>query len=98
MEDDKSEATKAWVTEENKVTHGYLDKIPYRKNFQDAIEKVFNYPKYSAPFHNSGWYYYYKNDGLQNQSVLYRQKGLDGVAEVVIDPKKLSKDGTTRLQ
>ena len=98
MEDDKSEATKAWVGEENKVTFGYLDNIPYRKDFQAAIEKVFNYPKYTAPFHNSGWYYFYKNDGLQNQSVLYRQKGLDGVAEEVIDPNKLSKDGTTRLQ
>jgi len=98
MEDDKSEATKAWVGEENKVTFSYLDKIPYRKSFQEAIEKVFNYPKYTAPFHNSGWYYFYKNDGLQNQSVLYRQKGLNGAVEEVIDPNKLSKDGTTRLQ
>ncbi len=97
FEDDKSEETKAWVTAENKVTFGYLDKIPYRKNFQDAIEKVFNYPKYGAPFHNSGWFYFYKNDGLQNQAVLYRQKGLDGAPEVVIDPNQLSKDGTTRL-
>src|SRR6478672_3007413 len=61
MEDDKSEATRAWVGEENKVTFSYLDKIPYRKDFQQAIEKVFNYPKYTAPFHNSGWYYFYKN-------------------------------------
>jgi len=97
FEDDKSEETKAWVTAENKITFGYLDKIPYRKNFQDAIEKVFNYPKYGAPFHNSGWFYFYKNDGLQNQSVLYRQKGLDGKPEVLIDPNQLSKDGTTRL-
>lgn len=97
LEDDKSEETKAWVTEQNKVTFGYLDKIPYRKNFQQAIEKVFNYPKYSAPFRNGDWFYFYKNDGLQNQSVLYRQKGLDGTAEEVIDPNKLSKDGTTRL-
>ncbi len=97
MEDDKSEATKAWVGEENKVTFSYLDKIPYRKNFKDAIEKVFNYPKYTAPSHKAGWFYFYKNDGLQNQSVLYRQKGLDGSPEEVIDPNKLSKDGTTRL-
>ena len=97
LEDDKSEETKVWVTEENKVTFGYLDKIPFRKDFQQAIEKVFNYPKYSAPFRNGEWFYFYKNDGLQNQSVLYRQKGLDGVVEEVIDPNKLSKEGTTRL-
>jgi prolyl oligopeptidase len=97
LEDDKSEETKSWVTEQNKVTFSYLDKIPYRKNFQEAIEKVFNYPKYSAPFNKGDWYYFYKNDGLQNQSVLYRQKGLNGVPEVVIDPNKLSKEGTTRL-
>ena len=97
LEDDKSEETKAWVTEENKVTFGYLDKIPYRKNFQEAIEKVFNYPKYSAPFRNGEWFYFYKNNGLQNQSVLYRQKGLDGKVEEVIDPNKLSKEGTTRM-
>ncbi len=97
LEDDKSEETKAWVTEENKVTFGYLDKIPYRKNFQEAIEKVFNYPKYSAPFRNGEWFYFYKNDGLQNQSVLYRQKGLNGEAIELIDPNKLSKEGTTRM-
>ena len=98
LEDDKSEATKAWVIEQNNVTQEYLSKIPYRKKFQEAIEKVFNYPKYSAPFKKGEWFYFYKNDGLQNQSVLYRQKGLNGEPEVVIDPNKLSPDGTTRLQ
>ena len=98
LEDDKSAETKDWVTAQNAVTHAYLDKIPYRKNFQEAIEKVFNYPKYSAPFRKGEWFYFYKNDGLQNQSVLYRQKGLDGTVELVIDPNKLSPDGTTRLQ
>jgi len=98
LEDDKSVETKDWVTAQNAVTHAYLDKIPYRKNFQEAIEKVFNYPKYSAPFRKGEWFYFYKNDGLQNQSVLYRQKGLDGTVDVVIDPNKLSPDGTTRLQ
>ncbi|MEO7308557.1 MAG: prolyl oligopeptidase family serine peptidase [Ferruginibacter sp.] len=97
LEDDKSEETKGWVTAENKVTFGYLDKIPYRKNFQEAIEKVFNYPKYSAPFRNGEWFYFYKNNGLQNQSVLYRQKGLNAAVEEVIDPNKLSKEGTTRM-
>ena len=98
LEDDKSSETKDWVTAENKVTFDYLDRIPYRKKFQANIEKVFNYPKYSAPFRKGEWFYFYKNDGLQNQSVLYRQKGLDGQPEVVIDPNTLSKDGTTRLQ
>lgn len=98
LEDDKSTETKAWVTEENKVTQAYLSQIPYRKDFQAAIEKVYNYPKYSAPSRKGEWFYFYKNDGLQNQSVLYRQKGLTGTPEVVIDPNKLSADGTTRLQ
>ncbi len=98
LEDDKSGETKAWVEAQNKVTQAYLEQIPYRKQFQDAIEKVYNYPKYSAPFRNGEWYYFYKNDGLQNQSVLYRQKGLTAEPEVVIDPNILSPDGTTRLQ
>ncbi len=97
LEDDKSDETKAWVAAENNVTFSYLDKIPYRNKFKTAIEKVFNYPKYSAPFRNNEWYYFYKNDGLQNQSVLYRQKGLNGKTELVIDPNLLSKDGTTRM-
>ena len=98
LEDDNSTETKEWVTAQNEVTQNYLFRIPYRKQFQAAIEKVFNYPKYSAPFKRGDWFYFYKNDGLQNQSVLYRQKGLNGKAEVVIDPNKLSPDGTTRLQ
>lgn len=98
LEDDKSDATKQWVVDQNKVTQAYLVNIPYRKNFQSAIEKVFNYPKFSAPFRNGEWFYFYKNDGLQNQSVLYRQKGLDGTPELVLDPNQLSTDGTTRLQ
>ncbi len=98
LEDDKSAATKEWVTAQNVVTQNYLATIPYRKNFQQAIEKVFNYPKYSAPFRKGEWFYFYKNDGLQNQSVLYRQKGLTGTVEEVLDPNRLSPDGTTRLQ
>jgi prolyl oligopeptidase len=97
LEDDKSEETKQWVIEQNKTTFSYLDKMPYRDFFKKGIEKVFNYPKYSAPFRKGEWYYFYKNDGLQNQSVLYRQKGLQGKPELVLDPNQLSKDGTTRL-
>ena len=98
LEDDKSDETKEWVKEQNVVTQSYLSTINYRKSFQKEIEKVFNYPKYSAPFRKGEWFYFYKNDGLQNQSVLYRQKGLQSTVEVVIDPNKLSPDGTTRLQ
>jgi prolyl oligopeptidase len=95
LEDDNSADTKAWVQEQNKVTFDYLNKIPYRAQWRKRIEEVFNYAKYSAPFRNGEYYYFYKNDGLQNQSVLYRQKGLDGQPELVIDPNKLSTDGTT---
>jgi len=86
LENDTSAETKAWVAEENKVTFGYLSQIPFRKEWQKRIEEVYNYPKYSAPFRNGENYFFYKNDGLQNQSVLYVQKGLDGKPEVVIDP------------
>ena len=97
LEDDTSADTKAWVEEQNKVTFGYLSKIPYRGQMKKRIEEVYNYPKYSAPFRNGQYFYYYKNDGLQNQSVLYRQKGLNGPEELVMDPNKLSAEGTTRL-
>ncbi|HKP32933.1 MAG TPA: hypothetical protein VJT83_09405, partial [Chitinophagaceae bacterium] len=97
LENDTSAETKAWVIDENKVTFGYLDKIAFRKQWQKRIEEVYNYPKYSAPFRTADYYYFFKNDGLQNQSVLYRQKGINGEPEVVIDPNKLSTSGTTRL-
>ncbi len=97
LEDDRSTETAEWVKAENKVTFDYLAQIPYRKQLQDRIEKVFNYPKYSAPSRKGDWFYFSKNDGLQNQSVLYRQKGLGGTPELVIDPNKLSADGTTRM-
>jgi prolyl oligopeptidase len=97
LEDDRSAETADWVKAENKVTFDYLAQIPYRKQMQDRLEQVYNYPKYSAPSRRGDWYYYSKNDGLQNQSVLYRQRGLGATPEIVIDPNKLSTDGTTRL-
>ncbi|MBC3784743.1 prolyl oligopeptidase [Spirosoma sp. LMG 31448] len=97
LEDDRSAETADWVKAQNKVTFGYLEQIPYRKQLQTRLEQVYNYPKYSAPSRKGEWFYFSKNDGLQNQSVLYRQKGLDGKPELVIDPNKLSADGTTRL-
>jgi len=80
-----------------KLRFDYLSKIPYRDDMKKRIEQVFNYPKYGTPFRKKEYFYYYKNNGLQNQFVLYRQKGLDGKEELVMDPNKLSPDGTTRL-
>ena len=97
LEDDNSEETKAWVKAQNEVSFGYLNQIPLREEFKKRIEALSNYEKISAPSRKGEWYYFYKNSGLQNQSVLYRQKGLNGKPEQVIDPNTLSKDGTTRL-
>ncbi len=97
LEDDKSAETKEWVTNQNEVTFGYLDKIPYRKQWFKELEALNNYPKFSSPFRNHDYYYFYKNDGLQNQSVLYRQRGLKGEPELVLDPNKFSAEGTTSL-
>src|SRR6478735_7843289 len=97
LENDTSAETKQWVTEQNKVTFGYLEKIPFREQMKNRIREVYNYPKYSIPFRNHNYYYFSKNDGLQNQAVLYRQPGLTGKPELVIDPNKLSKESTTVL-
>ncbi|MEO1261376.1 MAG: prolyl oligopeptidase family serine peptidase [Bacteroidota bacterium] len=97
LEDDNAEDTKAWVKEQNKSTFGYLDQIPFREQVRDRYEELFNYEKYSAPSRVGDYYFFSKNDGLQNQSVIYRQKGLDGEPEVFIDPNKLSEDGTTAI-
>ena len=97
LEDDNAADTKEWVVEQNKVTFNYLDKIPYRSAWLKRMEALNNYPRFSAPFRNNDYFYYYKNNGLQNQSVLYRQKGLDGKEELVLDPNQFSSDGTTSL-
>jgi prolyl oligopeptidase len=97
LEDDRSADTKQWVTEQNKVTFDYLDKIPYRADWLKRMEEINNYPKYGSPFRKKEYFYYYRNDGLQNQSVLYRQKGLQGKPELVIDPNKFSEAGTTSM-
>ncbi|RPE12098.1 S9 family peptidase [Chitinophaga lutea] len=97
LEDDNSADTKAWVEAENKVTQGYLAAIPFRDKIKKRLEALWNYPRYGAPFREGEFYYFYKNDGLQNQAVLYRQKGLSGTPEVFIDPNKLSEKGTAAL-
>jgi prolyl oligopeptidase len=97
LEDDRSEETAQWVKSENQVTFSYLDKIPYRAQVMKRLEQLFNYPRYTAPFRRGEYFFFFKNDGLQNQSVLYIQKGLDGAPELLLDPNKFSVDGTSRL-
>ena len=97
LEDDNSAETGKWVEEQNKVTSAYLEKIPARSQIKQRLEQLFNYPKIGAPSRKNGYYLFSKNDGLQNQSVIYIQKGLDGTQEVLIDPNKWSEDGTVRL-
>jgi prolyl oligopeptidase len=96
LEDDRSTETEAWVKAQNEVTFGYLDKIPFRKQLKERMEKLWNYEKISAPFKEGNYTYFYKNNGLQNQSVLYR-KDKNGKEEIFLDPNTFSKDGTTSL-
>nr|WP_048904720.1 prolyl oligopeptidase family serine peptidase [Pedobacter sp. V48] len=96
LEDDRAEDTKAWVKAENAVTQKYLGQIPYRKAIKERLTKLMNYEKYSQPFKEGDYTYFYKNTGLQNQSLLYRQKE-GGQPEVFLDPNTFSKDATTSL-
>ena len=96
LEDDKSLETENWVKEQNKVTYAHLDEIPYRKTLNDRLSKLWNYEKIGAPFKEGGNEYYYKNDGLQNQYVIFR-KNAKGADEVFLDPNTFSKGGTTSL-
>lgn len=96
LENDTASDTKAWVAAENQVTQDYLAQIPFRNAMKSRLAKLWNYEKISAPFKEGQYTYYYKNDGLQNQSVLYREKE-EGKSEVFLDPNKFSVDGTTSL-
>jgi prolyl oligopeptidase len=97
LEDDQSAETKEWVTRQNIVTNGYISQIPFRDQIKKRLEGIFNYEKFGAPFKEGGKYYFFKNDGLQNQSVLYVQDNLNSSAETVLDPNQFSQDGTTSL-
>ena len=97
LEDDRSEQTAKWVAAQNEVTDGYLAKIPFRADLLKRLTEVANYEKIGVPFKKHGKYYFFKNDGLQNQSVLYEQDTLDSEAHVFLDPNKLSTDGTVAL-
>ncbi len=96
LEDDRSKETEEWVKIQNEVTYGYLDTIPFRKELKERLEKMWNYEKISAPFKEGDYTYFYKNDGLQNQYVVYRSKE-DSEPEVFLDPNTFSEDGTTSL-
>ena len=96
LEDDRSAETAAWVKAENEVTYKYLSQIPFRDALKARLEKLWNYEKISAPFKEGNYTYYTKNNGLQNQSVIYR-KDASGKEEMFLDPNTFSKDGTTSL-
>ncbi|BAZ08256.1 prolyl oligopeptidase [Calothrix sp. NIES-4071] len=97
LEDPDSKETVAWVEAQNKLTFSYLNQIPYREKLKQRLTKLWDYEKYGIPFKEGNRYFYFKNDGLQNQSVLYTQTSLDSEAKVLLDPNKLSADGTVAL-
>ncbi len=97
LEDDRSEETEQWVTAQNKTTFGYLDNIPFRKDLKKRLTDLWNYEKVGPPFKEGDYTYFYKNDGLQNQYVLYRFKNVGDDPEIFLDPNTFSEDGTTSL-
>lgn len=97
LEDENSEMTRQWVQMQNKISSNYLSSLPMRANLSKRLHQVWNYEKMSAPFTRHGKIFFFKNDGLQNQSVLYMQNGLASMPEVLIDPNTVSREGTTAL-
>ncbi|MBL0343468.1 MAG: S9 family peptidase [Bacteroidetes bacterium] len=98
LEDDHSAETAEWVQNQNTVTFNYLKGISFRDKLKTRLTSLWNYPRQSAPNFQSGYYYYNKNNGKQNQSVLYRRKGIKGLEELVLDPNFMSEDGTTSIK
>lgn len=96
LEDDRSEETENWVKSQNKATFSYLDKIPFREELKERLSSLWNYEKLGKPFIEGDYEYFYKNDGLQNQNVIYRKKGNEE-PEVFLDPNTFSEDGTVSL-
>ena len=97
LEDDNSDETAQWVAEQNKLTFGYLEKIPFREQVKNRLEQIYNYQKITRPRKWNGHYFWYKRDGLQNQSVMYYSDTLGGKEIELLDPNKLSDDGTVAL-
>ncbi len=98
LEDDRSEATSAWVKSQNEITFKYLENIPFRSKIHSRMNELWNFPRLTAPWWSNGYYYYYRNTGMQNQNVLFRRQGLKGSEEMVLDPNYMSVDGTTSLK
>ena len=96
LEDDRADDTEGWVASQNETTFGYLEEIPFREAIRQRLESLWDYEKYSAPFKEGDYTYFYKNDGLQNQYVVYRQKG-NSEPEIFLDPNTFSEDGSTSL-
>ncbi len=97
LEDDNSAETAAWVAAQNSVTNEYLNEIDFRSALKSRLEKIWNYPKLGVPFKKGDKYFFFKNDGMQNQSVLYMRNSLDSEATMLFDPNNLSTDGTIAL-
>ena len=97
LEDVDSQETKVWVEAQNQVTFDYLNQIPARSHIKQRLTQLWDYEKFSIPFKEGDRYFYFKNDGLQNQSVLYTLTSLDSEPKVLLDPNKLSEDGTVAL-
>lgn len=97
LENDTSAETAAWVKAQNNVTNAFLNSIPYRNKIRDRITELLNYPRFSAPSKVGDYYIFSKNDGLQNQSVIYKQKIVGGEPQVLLDPNKMSEDGTVSV-
>ncbi|MEY2577166.1 MAG: prolyl oligopeptidase, partial [Verrucomicrobiota bacterium] len=97
LENVDSEATKKWIEAENKLTFDYLAAIPERKKINEKMTALWNYEKYTIPFHEGGRYFFSKNTGLQNQNVLFTGAKVPGEAKLLLDPNTLSKDGTVAL-
>ena len=97
LEDDNAADTIDWVKAQNEVTFGYLEALPNRARLLNGLTELWNYERFGAPFKKGGRYFFFKNDGLQNQSVLYKQESLDAEPEVLLDPNTLAEEGTAAL-
>jgi len=97
LEDPDSAESRGWIEAENALTHGYIDAVPQRAAIQDRLHALWNYERFGVPFHQHGRYFWKRNDGLQNQSVLYVADGLDAEPRVLLDPNAWSEDGTVAL-
>ena len=97
LEDDHSIETEKWVKTQNEITEDFLSQVPFREKIRERLTEMWNYERYSSPSKNGDYFYYFKNDGLQDQSILYRTFGLNGKPEIFLDPNALSKDGTVAL-